>query len=78
MSVAKSASGSAPRSDSLKPFLPCGDPWHAPWLQPAFVSSGITSVANDGTSPANDTDGRPAAATAASRYENRSMLELTR
>src|SRR5262249_43772542 len=46
VSVAKSWSASAPRSDSRKPFLPCGDPWHAPELHPARDSAAITSRRN--------------------------------
>ena len=38
-----SKSGSYPRSDSLKPFLPWAEPWHVPALQPMRDSTGATS-----------------------------------
>ncbi len=38
-----SYSGSYPRSESLKPYLPFSDPWQVPALQPILDSTGITS-----------------------------------
>src|SRR5579884_3729877 len=40
----KSCSGSCPRSESLNPALPFLLPWHAPALQPALLSTAITSL----------------------------------
>src|SRR5947208_16912597 len=58
VSVNRSRSGSWPRSERRNPFLPCGDPWHAPELHPARERAAITSRRNE-------TSGSPAAAGAA-------------
>jgi hypothetical protein len=43
----KSRSGSWPRKESLKPPLPFLFPWQVPALQPAFETTGITSLRKD-------------------------------
>ena len=42
--AAKSAAGSCPRNESLKPPLPWRLPWQTPWLQPARASTATTSL----------------------------------
>ena len=46
MSVWKSRSASLPRKERRKPFLPCGEPWQAPLLQPARECAAVTSLRN--------------------------------
>ena len=45
----KSAAGSEPKSERLKPPRPAAAPWQAPLLQPALVRTGIISVAKSGS-----------------------------